>query len=200
MTDRGAAGGPEIAAAAVPPAGAGRERRRLGNAGSARARPRPRRMLSPCPDRPGAHDGDTGAQSVPSRGESCAALRRGHPSPRAPSRPRAAGARPGPSPAAVRVRAARERSPLVPPPAARFPGSARASRAGEGPGRARDPGDGTSRGGAWPPPLPLRPRRAFAFAFDNFLPAETLSYLAKAPSPLLPPGGSWFIHILKRKP
>lgn len=109
---------------------------------------------------------------------------------------------PGPVPAQLRCgsEAARERSPLVPPPAARFPGSARASRAGEGPGRARDPGDGTSRGGAWPPPLPLRPRRAFAFAFDNFLPAETLSYLAKAPSPLLPPGGSWFIHILKRKP
>lgn len=79
-----------------------------------------------------------------------------------------------------------------------FPGSARTSpRWGAGPGRAPRSlrGDRKSGGGTWPPPGPLRPRRAFFFAFDNFLPAETLSYSAKARSPLLPLGGNWFLHF-----
>lgn len=68
----GAARGPEIAAAVDPPAGGAREggdrRSRLAGRGACR----PRRMRSPCPARPRAHDGHPRAQSVSSWGESCA--------------------------------------------------------------------------------------------------------------------------------
>lgn len=68
----GAARGPEIAAAVDPPAGGARgggdRRSRLAGRGAWR----PRRMRSPCLARPRAHDGHPRAQSVSSRGESCA--------------------------------------------------------------------------------------------------------------------------------
>ncbi|KAJ8776661.1 hypothetical protein J1605_015250 [Eschrichtius robustus] len=52
---------------------AGTGGRQLAGRGAARLR----RMLSPCPARPRAHDGHPGAQSLSPRGESCAAIRRG---------------------------------------------------------------------------------------------------------------------------
>ena len=129
VTDRGGAGGPEIAAAAVPPAGCRERKAETGGRrlGAGAARPRPRRMLSPCPVRPRAHDGDTGAQSVSSRGESCAALRRGHPRPCAPPLPqplRPQSTAPSfPSPAGVGSESAPELRARSPRPAGR-PGAA----------------------------------------------------------------------------
>lgn len=186
MTDRGGAGGPEIAAAAVPPAGCRERKAETGGRwlGAGAARPRPRRMLSPCPVRPRAHDGDTGAQSVSSRGESCAAIRRGHPRPCVPSPSPAHPPRPCaplPSPAAVGCEPAREL--LARSPAAASPGI-RAGPAALGPGCGTLGGDRRSGRDSWPPPpRSLRPPRAFSFAFDNFLPAETLGYSAQAPDP-----------------
>lgn len=69
-----------------------------------------------------------------------------------------------------------ELSGRVPPGPAGVPGSALASpRWGQGRGRAPGflCGDRKSGGRSWPRSRPLRPRRAFSFAFDNFLPAET---------------------------
>lgn len=195
VTDRGGAGGPEIAAAAVPPAGCRERKAETGGRrlGAGAARPRPRRMLSPCPARPRAHDGDTGAQSVSSRGESCAALRRGHPRPCAP--PPAAPCAPSPlgplsQPGGGRVRACPE-PPTRSARLARRPGSAGA------PPRSGRPGPRDSlRGQAErPAPRSLRPPTAFSCAFDNFLPAETLSYSAKAPDPFCLPGGNGSIHF-----
>ena len=176
---------------------AGTGGRQLAGRGAARLR----RMLSPCPARPRAHDGHPRAQSLSPRGESCAAIRRGPgsarpwsarlPSPRAPlvsnfpcppprpcsppcplhpplPRPRA---RSPPGPAGSGPEPGRELSRLVPPPPARVPGAALA-----GPGRA----PGTPPRGQEPRPPTLR---AFSFAFNNFLPAETLSNSAKAPTP-----------------
>lgn len=65
----------------------------------------------------------------------------------------------------------------------RLPGSALAPQRS---GRAAGPSAGDRRSGrdSWPPPpRSLRPPRAFSFAFDNFLPAETLGYSAQAPDP-----------------
>ena len=83
---------------------AGTGGRQLAGRGAARLR----RMLSPCPARPRAHDGHPRAQSLSPRGESCAAIRRGPgsarpwsarlPSPRAPGpAPRQALLGPGPN-------------------------------------------------------------------------------------------------------
>ena len=81
----GAARGPEIAAAVDPPAGGARgggdRRSRLAGRGAWR----PRRMRSPCLARPRAHDGHPRAQSVSSRGESCAPGAARHPPPPTPS-------------------------------------------------------------------------------------------------------------------
>lgn len=116
-----------------------------------------------------------------SRGESCAAIRRGHPrpcvpppSPAHPPRPCA----PLPSRAAVGCEPAREL--LARSPAPVSPGI-RAGPAALGPGRGTLGGDRRSGGGQ--EPQSLRPPRAFSFAFDNFLPAETLGYSAQAPDP-----------------
>lgn len=79
-----AARGPEIAAAVDPPAGGARgggdRRSRLAGRGAWR----PRRMRSPCLARPRAHDGHPRAQSVSSRGESCAPGAARPPSPQRP--------------------------------------------------------------------------------------------------------------------
>lgn len=190
VTDRGGAGGPEIASAAVPPAGCSERKAETGGRwlGAGAARPRPRRMLSPCPVRPRAHDGDTGAQSVSSRGESCAATRRGTPtSVRVPPRPTVPcapliRAPPLPSPAAVGFEPAPEF--LTRSPRRRVCRDPLGPRGALGPGRAgpRDPPRGHAA-----PPRSLGPPRAFSFAFDNFLPAETSGYSAKAPDPFCLP-------------
>lgn len=197
MTDRGGAGGPEIAAAAVPPAGCREQKAETGGRwlGAGATRPRPRRMLSPCPVRPRAHDGDTRAQSVSSRGESCAALRRGHPRPCAPSAPAPPSSMRPLFPARRRSGASLPWSLSLVRPAAASPGIR------SGPAALR-PGRGTLRGArqrgrrSWPPPpRSLGPPGAFSFAFDNFLPAETFKLLSQGSRSFFPPGGSWFLHF-----
>lgn len=97
----------------------------------------------------------------------------------------------------------RELSRLLPPRPAGFPGSARASPRCGGSARAGRPGPCAVTGGAVV--RPAHRRGLFSRGGLSSSPLiisfrRKLSYSAKARSPLLPPGGNWFIHFTNRTP